>query len=89
MIIVNQDKNVIINFDNINAILATETGKILCFNNTYRSQDDCSEILGNYKTGERAKEVLQKIITRYANWENLKVGQPSGICLPVYEMPKE
>lgn len=45
--------------------------------------------LGKYATEERAKEVLQEIITRYKNWENMKVGQPSGLCLPVYEMPKE
>lgn len=45
--------------------------------------------LGKYETEERAKEVLQEIITRYKNWENMKAGQPSGLCLPVYEMPKE
>lgn len=46
-------------------------------------------VLGYYETEERAKEVLQEIITRYKNWENFKVGQPTGLCLPVYEMPKE
>ncbi len=44
---------------------------------------------GGYKTEERAKEVTQEIIDRYANWENLKMGQPEGICSPKYEMPEE
>ena len=47
------------------------------------------DLLGQYKTEERAKEVLHEIIDRYTNWENLKAGQPDGICSPKYEMPKE
>ncbi len=46
-------------------------------------------LLGEYATEERAKEVLQEIITKYKNWENMKIGQPNGLYLPVYEMPKE
>lgn len=46
-------------------------------------------ILATYKTKERAKEVLEETITRYANWENMRMGQPSGICEPVYYMPEE
>lgn len=46
-------------------------------------------LLGEYATEERAKEVLQEIITRYKNWENMKIGQLTELCLPVYEMPKE
>lgn len=45
--------------------------------------------LGTYETEERAKEVLQEIITRYESWENMKVGQPSGLCIPVYRMPED
>lgn len=45
--------------------------------------------LGKYATEERAKEVLQEMIQRYANWENMKAGQPSGICQPVYYMPED
>lgn len=54
-------------------------------------EGNCGKLyfLGKYATEERAKEVLQEIITRYKNWENMKAGQPSGLCLPVYEMPKE
>ena len=87
MIIVSQEKNRIINFDNILQIYITidEDDK-----GCYIQYEDCNnsyEGLGKYNTEERAKEVLQEITTRHGNWENMKIGQPSGICLPVYEMP--
>lgn len=86
MIIVNQSKNVIVNFDNINAVYIDKdkTCKKL-----YANTEMYDLFLGEYATEKRAKEVLQEIITRYKNWENLKAGQPTGLCLPVYEMPKE
>lgn len=89
MIIVSQEKNRIINFDNILQIYITidEDDK-----GCYIQYEDCNnsyEGLGKYNTEERAKEVLQEIITRYENWENMKMGQPSGICSPVYEMPED
>ena len=34
-------------------------------------------------------EVLEEISERLENWENLKVGQPTGICSYRYIMPKE
>lgn len=46
-------------------------------------------VLGEYKTKERTQEVYDEIIERYENWEYMKVGQPSGICNPVYKMPEE
>ena len=61
MIIVSQDKKSITNFDNINTLRVTKTGKIMSFDNSYRSSDDCSDVLGTYNTEERAKEVLQEI----------------------------
>lgn len=89
MIIVSQEKNRIINFDNILQIYITidEDDK-----GCYIQYEDCNnsyEGLGKYNTEERAKEVLQEITTRHGNWENMKMGQPSGICLPVYEMPED
>lgn len=65
MIIVSQDKKAIINFNNVNEIRVTKTNTIIMFDNTYRSSDDCSDILGTYKNEERAKEVLQEIIEKY------------------------
>lgn len=91
MIIVNQDRNMIVNSDNVENIDIVAdldgTGKIPF--KIYFATSSSREELGTYKTEERAKEVLQEIITRYKNWENLKAGQPTGLCLPVYEMPKE
>lgn len=86
MIIVSQDKETIINFENITRISIMPPAE-----EGYKYSiaiNGCLD-LGYYKTKERAKEVLQEIITRHGNWENMKVGQPRGICLPVYEMPED
>ncbi len=93
MIIVSQNKKKIINFDNVNTLYAIKTGEIMSFDNSYNSSDDCSDILGKYKTEERAKEVLQKIVSeykKYATVQNVE-GDIRGIYnIPkVYEMPKE
>ena len=90
MIIVSQDKDVIVNFINvINIQMSDCDGDYVISAIALVGVDDFYRELGYYKTDERAKEVLQEIITRYKNWENLKAGQPTGLCLPVYEMPKE
>ena len=85
MIIVSQDKETIINFDKVTEI-AQEDGEIGVSNDLY---SDNFQVIGIYETEERAKEILQEIAQRYTNWENLKVGQPSGICSPRYVMPED
>lgn len=89
MLIVSQDKRLStksleLSIENIENIENKDAKKIMV-------EGNCGKLyfLGKYATEERAKEVLQEIITRYKNWENMKAGQPSGLCLPVYEMPKE
>jgi hypothetical protein len=90
MIIVNQDKDEIVNFNNMNNILIVDFDlKNNYFQRIQANTDGDCFILGDYKTEERAKEVLQEIIQSIENWENLKAGQLSGICKFVYEMPKE
>lgn len=89
MIIVSQDKDNIINFDNLTQVYITQDEEEKAYFIRFETVDSLYEDLGEYKTKERAKEVLQEIITRHGNWENMKVGQPSGICLPVYEMPED
>lgn len=89
MIIVSQDKTIIINFNNVSAIAIDD-------NNTkkqihVRCNNDDDVIIGEYATEERTKEVLEKIIIKYKQgetscmldndeWVNYKT---------VYEMPKE
>lgn len=90
MIIVSQDKSTILNFDNAVRVYIIRDAwekKYYCIG--YSTSDRTTIILANYKTEERAKEVLQEIIERYANWNNLVYGQPTGACSSVYEMPEE
>ena len=92
MIILSQDKTEIINFDNVNTLRVTKEGLIVSYENTYRAEDDCSNILGKYKTEERAKEVLQGIVENYKNWEYTKMGKTiigKVICDAIYTMPEK
>lgn len=95
MIIVSQEKDRIINFDNILQIYITidEDDK-----GCYIQYEDCNnsyEGLGKYNTKERAKEVLQEIVKTYVLTEQYKVEDErtriklmmEGILL--YEMPKD
>lgn len=85
MVIVSQDREDIINFNNVKMINREENRISVDAN---FSRGDFYNI-AEYTTEERAKEVLNEIIQMYTNWENLKYGQASGICSPKYEMPKE
>lgn len=90
MVIVSQDKKRIVNFDNLTQVYITHceednTGYFIRF----ETVDSLYEDLGEYATEERAKEVLQEIIERYTNWNNLVCGQPTGFCSPKYEMPEK
>ena len=98
MIILNQDKTEIVNFDNVDSvwICPDEEGRF-----TIEATADTNATLGSYKTEERAKEVLQEIITAYENFNYLKFF-PANITksveqfmhrkykhFDVYEMPEE
>ena len=84
MIIVSQDKKKIVENLNLGISKPGEYNRNYVIYNT-----EIGEELGEYKTEKRAKEVLQEIIERYTNWNNLVYGQPTGECSPKYEMPKE
>lgn len=75
MIIVSQDKEKIINFDNIKTIeLDRETGfkSIIIFRETSEVETGvCGLFIGHYATRERAKEVLQGIINAYEKAGNI------------------
>ena len=92
MLIVSQDKELIINLSNVIGIQKEEKNIGAVFVN------GDSLILGEYKTEKRAKEVLQEIIKKYKGTEALKIAINSlsdevgalGIeRVFVYEMPKE
>lgn len=93
MIIVSQDKEEIINFDNMTRVYITfdEDDDYVCIRT--ETVDSLYEDLGYYKTEARAKEVLQEIINKYKEYATIqnKVGSISDVkILPkVYEMPKE
>ena len=89
MIIVEQDKTYLVNFDNVEQVtLAVDKeGKKYAVIVTTTSNEEI--VMGIYKTEERAKEVLGEIVESYTNWNNLVYGQPTGVCSPKYEMPKE
>lgn len=88
MIILSQDKTEIINFDNVNTLRVTKGGLIM----SYRAKGDYSNILGKYKTEERAKEVLNEIIDYMTNKSNFVINQ-NEISLntksEIYYMPQE
>ena len=85
MLILSQDKKSIYNFDNIKSIDIVKNGIYITDDIL---MDEGAEI-GEYATEERANEVLQEISERLENWENLKAGQPTGVCSYRYIMPKE
>lgn len=90
MIIISQDKTLIMNFSNVYFIATEIEGTII----TARINDKTTIILGKYATEERAKEVLQEIVEAYVDSKKSKEAQkifgysviPSNTY---YEMPKE
>ena len=65
MIIVSQDKTKMVNFDNLIQIYITQDEEETANFIRYESVDSLYEDLGEYKTEERAKEVLQEIVNTY------------------------
>lgn len=83
MIIVSQDKNIIVNFDNIAHIfISKDSDKHYLIK--YGKMNSSSELLGVYPTEERAKEVLQEIILTYTGGA---IVEYNGYIS--FEMPKE
>lgn len=98
MIIVNQDKNRIVNFDNILDIHTQKSGeKSLIFVETERY----AIFLGEYETEERAKAIIREIKISYQRNAVIKITsdkdiqdqifnllQENGIDFDTYEMPE-
>ena len=102
MIIESQDKEAIVNFENVEVLgvgnpLENKNGLFAIIAN---AMTDNQYILGEYTTKERAKEVLHEIVSLYSSHLELKGGpailqgqmdiQPNIFNIPkVYEMPEE
>lgn len=88
MIIVEQNKTYLVNFNNVEhiSIAVDEEETEYAIVSVTKSRDEI--ILGVYETEERAKKVLLEIAERAEGWENLKYGQPKGIAEYIYEMPE-
>lgn len=85
MIIVNQDKDEIVNFDRVESIWVCsdeEVGFVI------EATADTNITLGCYKTEERAKEVLQEIVEKYQSC-NSSLGSQGYVKNKVCEMPEE
>lgn len=101
MIILSQDKLQIVNFRTAKNIwIEEEEVEINQIEQIVYSIYIDGEIVGAYETKERAKEVLQEIISKYSSYLELQGGsaimqggmdvQPNIFNIPkVYEMPKE
>lgn len=88
MIIVSDDKTYFVNFDNVTQI-SIGINKEKEYGIIVTTTNDDEFPLAVYETEERAKEILEEISERLENWENLKAGQPTGVCSYRYIMPKE
>lgn len=88
MIIVNQDRDKIVNFGNLTQVyIIQDEEKIACFIR-FETVDSLYDDLGEYKTEERAKEVLQEIVSKYkATLYNSKTNETVVNVPKVYEMP--
>lgn len=91
MIIISQEKDEILNFNNIMNIQVTncEEDGYLISAGFIVGRDDNYRDLDYYKTEERAKEVLQEIVENYR--KNIIHGSSScfGSTKVVYEMPED
>ena len=88
MIIVSQDKDNVINYDNVKSLWIDDN--VLDKTNTtfYINADD--DFLGEYETEERAKEILQEIISKYkTTLYNSKTNETVVNVPKVYEMPEK
>lgn len=77
MIIVSQNKDNIINFDNLTQVYITQDEEEKAYFIRFETVDSLYEDLGEYKTEERAEEILRDI----AHWYEIDA--------KVYRMPEE
>ena len=91
MIIVSQDKDKIVNFDNLTQIYITRDEEETATFIRYETVDSLYDDLGEYKTEERTKEVLQEIIKSYRDYRTAECDGYTNVLeeTAVFEIPKE
>ena len=88
MIIVSQDKDNIINFDNLTQVYITQDEEEKAYFIRFETVDSLYDDLGKYETEERAKEVLQGIVSKYKTTLYNSKKNETVVNIPkVYEMP--
>lgn len=90
MIIVSQDKTKIVNFDNLIQIYITQDEEETANFIRYESVDSLYDNLGEYKTEERAKEVLQEIIKSYRDYRTAECDGYTNVLqeTAVFDIPE-
>jgi len=87
MIIVSQDKKEIINFNNVERIDITVATDPVSFNVNFET-NGTRDLMGQYETKERAKEVLQEIIEVFTDEEMFHISKSSLNNLDELAEPK-
>ena len=90
MIIVSQDKTKIVNLDNLIQIYITQDEEETANFIRYESVDSLYDDLGEYKTEERAKEVLQEIIKSYRDYRTAECDGYTNVLqeTAVFDIPE-
>ena len=90
MIIISQDKTKIVNFDNLIQIYITQDEEETANFIRYESVDSLYDDLGEYKTEERAKEVLQEIIKSYRDYRTAECDGYTNVLqeTAVFDIPE-
>ena len=94
MIIVNQDRDKIINFDNLTQVYITQDEEETAYFIRLETVNCLYDDLGEYETEERAKEVLQEIWDFYEVAKRYECSSNIGMTVFfgkkfTYEMPRK
>ena len=90
MIIVSQDRDKIVNFGNLTQVYITQDEEKIAWFIRFETVDSLYDDLGEYKTEERAKEVLEEIIELYMKCNCDSYGAGFGyVANTVFKMPAE
>lgn len=91
MIIVSQDKEKIVNFDNLTQVYITQDEEETAYFIRYETVDSLYDDLGKYETEERAREVLQEIVKAYREYRTAEVDGYTNVLeeTAVFEMSED